>query len=482
MRWWVIKLKVHSSWHVAAASLFFVVGVAAALFMRMPTWIGLALMPVLVAMFFNQSGYMLILITVVALTIGLSYGSAHLVSRDVYKAFVGKIVLVEGRVKEDVSKSASGSWSLQLDSVKINDSVLPGVILATGRTTGGALRGDTVYLQGQVRAGFGSFPATLSILSIQQVARSPTSDIGRVVRDGFADKVREVINEPQASLGIGFLTGQKSALSEELSEALKIAGLTHIVVASGYNLTILVRMARKVLLKVSKYLSALSASVMILGFMAITGLSPSMTRAGLVSGMSLLSWYYGHVFHPFILLPVAAAITVALQPSYVWGDLGWQLSFAAFAGVMIVGPLLQAYFFGAKEPGMFRGILGETIAAHIVTVPIIALSFGTISNVAIIANILVVPLVPIAMLLTFICGMMVLFHLPLIGWIATPTSWLLEYMVNVATFVAEIPWSQAAIELAPVIWLAYTVLLGVACFWMWRQTKYDFRSGEPKVC
>ena len=179
---------------------------------------------------------------------------------------------------------------------------------------------------------------------------------------------------------------------------------------------------------------------------------------------------------------VAAAITVALQPSYVWGDLGWQLSFAAFAGVMIVGPLMQVYFFGTEKPGMFRRILGETIAAHIVTIPIIALSFGTLSNVAIIANILVVPLVPLAMLLTFACGIAVLVHLPFVDWLATPTSWLLEYMVNVAMFVAEIPWAQASIELPSLVWIGYVGVVAVACYWMWRKTKYNFRSGEPTVC
>lgn len=107
--------------------------------------------------------------------------------------------------------------------------------------------------------------------------------------------------------------------------------------------------SRKLFLKLSKYLSALLSGIMILCFMAVTGLSPSMTRAGLVSSMSLLAWYYGRGFHPFVLLPVAAAITVLLQPSYVWGDLGWQLSFAAFIGVMVLGPLLQAYFLVIKS-------------------------------------------------------------------------------------------------------------------------------------
>lgn len=482
MRWWRVRVRVHSSWRIALICLCFVVGVAAALLIRIPGWVGLALLAALVAALFIPQVWILPLLGMLGCSIGLSYGSSHLVARDTYKGYVGAVVRVEGRVKEDISKTASGSYSIQLDSVTIRGSPLPGSILATSRTTNGALRGDRMLFTGQVREGFGSFPATVSVLVIQKVERTTTSDVGRVVRDGFAEKVRKIINEPEASLGIGFLTGQKSSLSDDLSDALKIAGLTHIVVASGYNLTILVRMARRIFKRVSKYVSTVSASLMILGFMAVTGLSPSMTRAGLVSGMSLLSWYYGHVFHPFVLLPVAAAITVAFQPSYAWGDLGWQLSFSAFMGVMIVGPLLQAYFFGSKEPGLLRGILGETIAAHLVTVPIIAVSFGTISNVAIIANLLVVPLVPLAMLLTFVCGIGVLVTLPFIEWVAIPTAWLLHYMTSVAQYVAGLPWAQSALELPSIAWLGYALSITCACWWMQRKTKYSFRTGQPTIC
>jgi competence protein ComEC len=370
---------------------------------------------------------------------------------------------------------------VQLDSVAVNSEQQSGFLFVSTRSLSGMKRGDYITGTGQMKEGFGNFPASVSITKLTSIVRHDFGDIGRVIRDWFANSVRKLIPEPQASLGIGFLTGQKSALPDELAASLKIAGLTHIVVASGYNLTILVRMARKLLLKVSKYLSMVSSSLMIISFMAITGLSPSMTRAGLVSGMSLLAWYYGHVFHPFILLPIAAAVTIALQPSYVWGDLGWQLSFSAFAGVMIVAPLLQTYFFGTKEPGVFRQILGETIAAHCVTVPIIALSFGTVSNVAIIANLLVVPLVPLAMLLTFICGLGALLSVPCIELVATLTTWLLGYMTNVATFVSELSWAQSELLVPGMVWLGYACAVGAACWWMQRKTKYSFQNGESLI-
>lgn len=473
---WRWRRTIHSSWLIAVSCAFFVCGVAASLAVRVPWWAGLGAVLLLAASFWIRRLYVLALIVVGAVVLGMGYGSAHLGERDAYSQWVGKAAKVEGRIKEDPTKSPSGAMSLQLDAVVIDDTPLPGAIFASVRGASSAKRGDIVLVEGEVREGFGNFPVSVTAMGVKAIVRPVPGDVGRVVRDWFADKVRVLLPEPQASLGIGFLTGQKSSLPEELSEAMKIVGLTHIVVASGYNLTILVRMARRLFVRVSKFLSAVSSGAMMVMFMAVTGLSPSMTRAGLVSGISLLAWYYGHKLHPFILLPFAAAITVALNPSYVWGDLGWQLSFAAFAGVMIVAPLLQRYFFGQKEPGTLRQILGETIAAHIVTIPIIALSFGTISHVAIIANLLVVPLVPLAMLLTFICGVWSIIGLPF-GWlIATPTDWLLGYMVQAATFVSELSWAQSELTVMAGVWAVYILGITGACVWMWRATKYDFRG------
>ena len=480
MVWW-IKSKIHSSWILAVACLCFVVGVAAALIVQISWWWGICTLPLLIAGFYLRRSYTLPIVAVSAGLVGIGYGSTHIGLRIAYEPYIGRVITAQGKVREDPSKTASGATSLQLESVIINNHKMTGSIYTSVRKTGDVKRGDVVTIKGEVREGFGNFPVSISALELQAVTRPVPGDVGRVVRDWFADKVRQYIPEPQASLGIGFLTGQKSALPEDLSESLKIAGLTHIVVASGYNLTILVRMARRLFVKISKYLSAVSSGVMIVAFMAVTGLSPSMTRAGLVSGISLMAWYYGHKLHPFVLLPFAAAITVALNPSYVWGDLGWQLSFTAFAGVMIVAPLLQAYFFGKKEPGVLRQILGETVAAHIVTVPIIALSFGTISNVAIIANLLVVPLVPLAMLLTFICGVWSITAIPFADLIAIPTTWLLGYMIQVATFVSELEWAQSELVVPGWAWLIYTLIVGITCIWMWHATKFNFRGTDPLI-
>ncbi len=410
------------------------------------------------------------------LVCGAFYGSQNQVSRQVIQPLYDEVIVLTGRVKEDGSVGQKGSVTLQLDQIEIGGHSLEGSVWVSTTTKADTLRGDEVTINGKLGEGFGTFVGVMYRAMVTKVDRPVPGDIGRVVRDWFATAVRIGIPEPQASLGIGFLTGQKSALPESLAESLRIAGLSHIVVASGYNLTILVRLARRLFIKYSKYLSTLTSSLMIISFVAITGLSPSMTRAGLVSGLSLLAWYYGRSFHPFVLLPVAAAITVAWQPSYVWGDLGWQLSFAAFAGVMIVAPLLQKYFFGDKEPGTLRQILGETIAAHLVTIPIIVPAFGMISHVAILANIMIVPLVPLAMLLTFISGVVGLVVPGISEFVSLPIAWLLTYMTSTATFLSELPWAQTELHLEVWVIVLYIVVLAGFCWHMQRATQLSLRE------
>ena len=296
------------------------------------------------------------------------------------------------------------------------------------------------------------------------------------VRDRFAAGTAHAIDEPEASLGLGYLLGIRRGLPDTLDEALLAAGLTHIVVASGYNLTILVRMARRMFERLSKYLAFVAAGSLIISFIAITGMSPSMSRAGLVAGLALVAWYYGRRFHPLVLLPLAMAVTVLLQPHYAWGDVGWQLSFAAFAGVMLLAPLLKAYFFGSADTHPLQRILLETVAAQLCTLPILLVTFGSFSVVAPFANLIILPLVPLAMLFTFIAGLVGLF-LPAIGPIAgLPAQWLLTYMTQTIQWVGGVDWAVQAVTINFVGLIVCYSILVTAGVWMWRTTRLDLAS------
>jgi len=138
---------------------------------------------------------------------------------------------------------------------------------------------------------------------------------------------------------------------------------------------------------------------------------------------------------------------------------------------------LQRYFFGEKKPGTIRQILGETISAQLVTAPILIISFGQLSNVAIISNLLILPFVPITMLLTFMAGVSsLILPVSLASVIAMPATWILNYMVCVTQYLASLPWAMSQLTISWWIAAIYYGLIVGFCVYMWRVTKFDLRE------
>lgn len=481
MNWWMLKRRVHASWLIAVGSVGIVAGVVAAQYWS--EWFGsvswlLVGVSLAVIAFWRRYVYLIAVIFVAGMMVGLWRGSIDQRQLQPYRNITGHQATIVGKVTEDPDIGDRGGLLLRLGDITVDNHALIGKVWVSASTKFEIKRGDIVTVHGELDEGFGSFAASMYYADVTKVQRPIPGDVAGQVRDRFADEVRKAIPEPEASLGIGYLVGQRRALPPELDDALKIAGLTHIVVASGYNLTILVRLARRLFAKISRYTALIASSGLVLGFMAVTGMSPSMSRAGLVAGLSLAAWYYGRKFHPLVLLPFAAAVTLLINPSYGWNDLGWQLSFAAFAGVMIVSPLAQAYFFGDKKPGTVRQILGETMSAQIATLPILVLAFSQFSNVAVIANLLVLPLVPLAMLLTFVAGIGGWLLPGLAGIVGLPADVLLHYMTGVAEYAAALPWAQTTMEIPVYAAIGFYMILIVACWYMWYRTKYDLRDAN----
>jgi len=479
MNFWLLKRKIHASWLIAIGCFCMFVGVFLSQYFRQYFFSSIVCLIIsillIVIVLWRRYIYLIPILVIGGMLFGFWRGSISQNELAQFNSLYGKSITVEGGVKDDIDTGTGDQIVIRLDKLAMGNKELPGVLWVT--TAGQDIkRGDKLVITGKLAEGFGNFTGVMYRANIDKIIHPQPGDTARVIRDWFADAVRRVVPEPESSLGIGYLVGQRRALPADLATALQIAGLTHVVVASGYNLTILVRLTRRIFVKISKYLAALSASVMIVSFIAITGMSPSMSRAGLVSGLSLAAWYYGRKFHPIVLLSLAIAITVIINPSYAWGDLGWQLSFAAFAGVMILAPLVQRYFFGDKKPGTIQQILGETVSAQLVTAPILIMSFGQLSNVAVISNLLILPFVPLTMLLTFIAGIGSLFIPMMSIFIAMPATWLLTYMVKVTEYLASLPWAMSVVNIS---WWAVSVCYAVivlACVYMQWATRFDLRE------
>lgn len=473
--------RLHISWLIGWLCLGFVVGVFAAKFA--PGWLfGLAnsfwmvAVSLVVALSLLRYRWCLVLLFICGGVLGVYKASFLIHDLQAYQPYYGHTLAISGTVAQDTSYSEKGEQRISLNTISIDGQALAGEVWASAGKAD-IKRGDQIKIRGQLDAGFGTMAATMYRAEIVEIVRPNPGDVARRVRDWFGAGVRVAIPEPGASLGLGYLVGQRSALSPELEEAIKTVGLSHVVVASGYNLTILVTFARRLFVNYSKYLATLFSVIMILGFMLVTGFSPSMSRAGLVAMLSLLVWYYGRGMHPFVMLSFAAAVTVFIKPSYAWGDLGWSLSFTSFVGVIVLAPLLHHYFWGLEnKPSLVRGLLVETSSAQMLTTPLILGTFGLLSVYSLPANMLVLPFVPFAMLCTFIAGVAGLAVSSYADLVGLPAHVLLTYSIKVITTFADLPFARSEQMLnLPLMIVSY---IGLACLvvFLKRRTKHDFRN------
>ena len=186
-----------------------------------------------------------------------------------------------------------------------------------------------------------------------------------------------------------------------------------------------------------------------------------------MSGLSIVAWHYGRTFKPLLLLSLVAVITGFYNPFYIWKDIGWWLSFLAFFGVLVVAPSLQKRFLRGREPKLLVSVGLESMAAVSMTLPLIMFIFERVSVIALLANIIVVPLVPLAMLLAAVGGVAGMFVPVLAGLIAWPATMLLTAMLDIISVLSHIPHAQIqrGISASGMVLLYGIILFSTVVLW-----------------
>jgi competence protein ComEC len=330
--------------------------------------------------------------------------------------------------------------------------------------------GDEVQATGKLFSSLGSYQGRISYAQLTLIEHHNSTI--HELRRRFTAGVQSALPEPLASFGMGLLIGQRNTLPVEISQALLMVGLTHIIAVSGYNLTILLQSAQKVSGKRSKRMVVLLSLGLIAIFLLFAGTSASIVRAAIVSLLSIAAGYYGRAFKPLVLILLAAAITGFANPYYVWSDTSWYLSFLAFYGVMVLAPMLRSRWSQKWQNSIVAGVAVESMCAELMTLPFVLYVFGQMSFIGLLANVLVVALVPLAMLLTLIAGLAGMLLPAFAGWLAWPARIVLTYMLDIANMLSHIPHIFAQNLGFPIMQmlLAYSAL-GVLTLALKRRTK-----------
>lgn len=423
----------------------------------------------------------LVLLVVLFAGIGWWRGSLYMQKLAVHESLHFQNVTLVGRATEDAVYGERYQLEFALNHVQVvapADAPLAGNVRVRGFGEAAIYRGDTVQVTGKLYPSLGNNLASVSFAELTVVQRG-TFWVDELRRN-FAAGMQSALPEPVASFGLGLLVGQRSTLPEDTQEQLRHTGLTHIIAVSGFNLTIIVLACRRLLAKRSKFQATFTCLALIGLFLLITGSSPPIVRAGIISLLAIGVWYYGRTIKPIVLLLVAAAITVLANPVYLWGNVSWYLSFLAFFGVLVLAPLVTKRFFGNKEPKLLVSILIESACATVMVLPYILYIFGEMSLVSLPANLLVIPFIPLAMLLALVAGLAGMLVPAFAGWLAWPAKTLLTYLLDIAALFSRVPHAFAEnIQFPLASMLASYAAIGLVWFILWSKTRPPARAAQP---
>lgn len=279
------------------------------------------------------------------------------------------------------------------------------------------------------------------------------------VKEKFLDKMNFAIASPENLLMGGLILGEKSAFSQELRTQFINTGTIHIVALSGYNVTIVAEWIMKLFSHLSFMPKNFGIGLGILAiilFVIMTGASSTAIRAGIMATLALVARLTGRNYDAARALIVAGVFMVLLNPLLLVYDVSFQLSFIATVAVIFFTPKIEKYFLWAPERFQLRDILSVTAAAYIFVFPFILYKMGNLSLVALPANALILPFIPLTMLLGFITGFVGLLWYGL----AVPAGYLsyllLHYELGVIGFFSSMPFAAFAIPDFP---LAATLLI-----------------------
>jgi competence protein ComEC len=338
------------------------------------------------------------------------------------------------------------------------------------------------------RQGIGAV-ASVYELTVVGHERGAIAELLGAVRHTLLSGLYALVPEPEAAVGGGILLGERTAIAPDVSDAFARAGLTHVVAISGWNIAIVAALAasltRPLAGRPGGRLAGIGIATTAVGaYVLLVGASPSVVRAALMAGALVMARLGGSRAHAIGALQLAVLTMLLAAPMVLW-DVGFQLSALATAGLIWFAAPIEARL--ARWPRMVREPVALTLAAQLTTLPVILLNFERLSVVAPLANVLVVPLVPLVMLLTAGASLIGVadgaVHVSLLGDLlaraAGGAAWLyLRAMIAAGEAAAALPF--ASVDLGPPVWFAFIWYPGLAA-WQRRQRHAPADEEEPRT-
>ena len=311
-----------------------------------------------------------------------------------------------------------------------------------------------------------SYKNYLSLFGVYSIVRRPY--ISRLDESSFTVKgvlfsfknifeyqLNRLFPEPSASFEAGLLTGSRKGIPDDLLEAFNITGLTHIIAISGYNISLIIILISSLFKNFSRRVKVPFVIIFIILFTIFVGASAAVVRASIMGIISVMALWFGRQSQVVNALLISAFIMILWNPMTLLYDVGFQLSFLATLGLIVMGNKILLWVSFMPERFGIKEAFAMTLSAQIFALPIILVNFGRFSLISPVANILIVPLIPFAMFFGFVAVALspISFNLAFI--IAMP-AWLVLEMASFTTkMLSRLPMAAWQVP-----WFNYMYVIG----------------------
>ncbi len=280
------------------------------------------------------------------------------------------------------------------------------------------------------------------------------------IKNKFLSVIDATIPSPESLLMGGLILGERSSFGEEMRQKLINTGTIHIIALSGYNVTIVAEWIMKLFSFLPLNLGISIGIFTIFLFILMTGASSTSIRAGIMATLALVARATGRNYDIGRALLLAGVCMILLNPFVLAFDVSFQLSFIATIALIFFTPKIEEYFLWVPTTFKLRDIVSVTCAVYIFVLPFILYKMGNLSLVALPANVLILPFIPMTMLFGFLTGFLGIFSY-LLG---VPFSFIsnvfLHYELSVIDFFSRVPFASFIVPNFPL----FLTLIIYACF------------------
>lgn len=245
----------------------------------------------------------------------------------------------------------------------------------------------------------GLLRARLPALSIPAAAAARFSDLAQAVGNRI-----DLLFPDWPGVARGMLLGSRNAdISSALSERLYAVGVGHLLAVSGLHVSVLTGALLLVWRRHALKLRYAVIAAFLVFYCLLTGGAPSVVRASVMLLVCVPAGLSLRRRDPLSSLALACCIVVLLDPAAP-ASVGFQLSFLAVLGILLLSPVLQAHL--ALFGRTLSGLLSASLSAALFTAPVMARAFAEISVFGLAANVLLLPLVPLFLVPAFAAALL----------------------------------------------------------------------------